>query len=543
MFNKLKVNIKESYAGIFISLCLSFMLFFYEPLNLYSSNIGDFWFDINILFPIIIVWFLLAFLLLSLFFIIVRMINKKVYAFFIFCFLVGTICTYIQGNFLIGSLPSIDGEWINFDTFKTEKIISIILWIVVLGILLFTLWKFKFRIIEKTSMYASLVIILMLSSSFIAILTKDGFFESKGKLVPTIENLNVMSSDKNLIVFLLDSVDSKTFEQELEKSGKKETLLKDFTYYPDTLSGYPFTRNSVPLILSGKWYENERSYSKYYTEVIDESPLFEELENQDFDLNLYEFDLNEYKGDNYDRFQNIKQEFSFDNFQIAKELMKLIMYKYLPYQLKWMARIDTINFGGTRILDDDMFFSSNRRFYDAVLSNDIETVENKNFKFIHIEGAHVPYVYDENLNTIENGTYEQSNDACITIIEAYLNKLKESSSYDNSAIVILSDHGYGDGTKGTNRQNPILYIKGINEHHDYKTSDVKVSYADMVTVFLRLAEGKASDEELFEGINRLTRRYMFYLYDDPSVITEYETNGNAWDSSALKETGKKYVLK
>ncbi len=343
--------IKETYAGILISLCLSFMLFFYEPLNLYSSNIEDFWFDIYQFFPLVLFQFILIFVVLSLFFVIIRSISKKVYSFFVVVSLIGTICSYVQGNFLVDSLPAMDGSWVDFNAFKTEKVISLILWLGVSVILLFVLWKFKFKTYEKVAMYSTLVIIAMLSSGFIPILTKDGFFESKYNIVATYDNFYKMSEDKNLVVLLLDTVDSKTFYNELEKSGKKNELFEDFTYYPDSLAGYPFTRNSVPLILSGDWYENEESYTDYFTKVYDDSKLFKQLQKEDYRLNVYEYELNEYKGDDYEKFENLLVESNIEFDELFKNELKIILYKYLPYQLKWRASIDSVDLSLSRNKD------------------------------------------------------------------------------------------------------------------------------------------------------------------------------------------------
>ena len=110
--------IKESKAGIFISLLISFMLMFYEPLNLFVSSRSDFEFDIYSFFPFILLQTIISFFLLSCFFIITRLVHKNVYKFFIVVFIIVTICTYIQGNFLAGSLPAIDGTYVDFNNFK-----------------------------------------------------------------------------------------------------------------------------------------------------------------------------------------------------------------------------------------------------------------------------------------------------------------------------------------------------------------------------------------------------------------------------------------
>lgn len=538
--NRLKELLKDSYAGIFISLCLCFMLLFYEPINLFASNLSDMWFDIYTFLPIILLQTLIPFLLLSLFFIVVRKINKKFYSILVIFFLIGLLCTYVQGNFLAGSLPAIDGSWIDFDVFKTEKIISILLWLIVSAIIIFSVYKFKFEKMEKVSMYASLIIIAMLSSSIIGLATTKGFFDRKDPITATNLNINNMSSDKNFIIFLVDAVDSRTFNSEVERLGKKEKMFENFTYYPDTLAAYPFTRNSIPFILGGKWYENEQPFRDYVTEDINNSLLFSKLESENYSINLYEYDFNGFDKVSIDRFDNVEKYLSIDLFALLKEEAKVILYKYLPYQLKWRARADTLNMYNARSKSADGLYSGNNaKNYERIKNDELQIVTGNNFQFIHLEGGHVPFIYDANVNVIEDGTYDGNIDACITIIETYLNKLKDNNVYDNSVIVIMADHGYGAINE---RQNPILYIKGINEKHSYRVSDKKISYVDLIPAFNQLIDGDSTDQ-IFNNLDNEERRFLFYLFSDPSLITEQVSKGNAWDSSTIYDTGVTYELK
>ena len=534
---KILVIVKESKAGIFISFVLSFMLMFYEPLNLFVSSRNDFEFDIYSFFPFIILQTIILFLVLSFFFVITRLIHKNIYMFFIVCFIIGTLCTYIQGNFLAGSLPAIDGTFINFDTYKIEKIISMLLWIIVSVIILFILYKYKFEMIEKVIKYASIVIILMLSTSIISFFFSKNFFKNAKLYVSTTDYINQMSNDKNYIIFILDAVDSSTFNAEIEKLNMKEKVFKDFTYFPDTLGAYPYTRNSIPFILSGKWYENERDFSLYMTESIAHSPIINKLESDNYLLNFYEQDLAGYDGKNHERLRNIREVSSFDYKEMFNEELRIIMYKYLPYQLKWRAKIEKSNMSNIKS-NKNIFKYNDVVNYNRFKNDKLEIIDDKNFQFIHLEGAHNPQRYDINLNIHENGTHEGNLDACVTILNTYLTKLRENNVYDNSVIVILSDHGFKPNAVG--RQNPILYIKGINEQHEYKVSDKKVSYVDLQNAFINLADGKKSDE-LFENLDNEERRYLYYEYTKENYIIEMTLKGHAWELNNLKETGKKFI--
>lgn len=143
-----------------------------------------------------------------------------------------------------------------------------------------------------------------------------------------------------------------------------------------------------------------------------------------------------------------------------------------------------------------------------------------------------------NLNVVENGNYQGNLDACITIVEAYLNKIRENNVYDNSAIVIMSDHGWSPIYE--DRSNPILYIKGFNEKHEYLVSDKKISYQDLAIEFTKLIDGYTTDK-LFVDLDNSERRYLFYEFRDEDNLIEYSQTGYAWETSKLIPTGKKYV--
>jgi membrane-anchored protein YejM (alkaline phosphatase superfamily) len=173
-----------------------------------------------------------------------------------------------------------------------------------------------------------------------------------------------------------------------------------------------------------------------------------------------------------------------------------------------------------------------------MLDADITKINNKNFQFIHIVGAHLPFKYDINLNKIEKGTYTNIIDSSITVLEKFLKRLKENDVYDNSVIIVMADHGYGKTIN--DRSNPILYIKGKNEKHNYKVSNIKVSFIDLIPAFKQLINGDKTDK-IFNEVNGQERRYLLYEYTNPDVLIEEIQKGNAWDEDTIVESGKKFI--
>ena len=117
-------------AGL-LSVAAGFMLFLYAPLEIYFNNKYEFWFDFYDLIPLCLlmfavftgVSFLLAF--------IVSKINTRLYHGFLTVYLIAFLCTYIQGNFMIGNLPHLDGSTVDWAQYSGLRIGSVALWVAV----------------------------------------------------------------------------------------------------------------------------------------------------------------------------------------------------------------------------------------------------------------------------------------------------------------------------------------------------------------------------------------------------------------------------
>ena len=306
------------------------------------------------------------------------------------------------------------------------------------------------------------------------------------------------------------------------------------------MAAYPFTRESIPFILSGEWFEEQKSFTDYYNDALNNSKFLEELKNQNYDLNIYESDLNWTDTKALD-VNNIKAiNFAIDKISLYKQEFKYILFKYLPFPLKKYSKVEWIDYKLCRkenLDSNNLFNMDNKVNYD--LLDEVNIQKSNYFQFLHIDGGHYPWDSDSNFNKIENGTYEQKIEASIKIIDKYIKRIKDAKLYDNSVIMVLADHG-NNGYDPVGRQNPILYIKGVNEKHNKLfVSNKKVSYTDLNdSIYYDLLNGKNSSELLPDVQKNRIRRFIWYKdYDE---LYEQFLDGHAWETNKLKNSGKKY---
>ena len=161
----------------------------------------------------------------------------------------------------------------------------------------------------------------------------------------------------------------------------------------------------------------------------------------------------------------------------------------------------------------------------------------------------MPFHFDKDVNEIstDDGSYSQNVQASITIVHNYLEKLKEAGIFDNSAIIVLADHGYRDEDEIdalVGRSNPLLLIKGFHEKHGMETSDLPIAHEDFQDMYQKLLAGNASDQlfDLSEGQQR-TRRFLAFNFNTPELMWEFATKGRAGDFEAMEPTGNQFVLR
>ena len=111
--------------------------------------------------------------------------------------------------------------------------------------------------------------------------------------------------------------------------------------------------------------------------------------------------------------------------------------------------------------------------------------DEKVFTFYYLFGTHSPYHMDERGRLIHSDL-EPTNDTNLTdsatqtagffyLINEYIRQLKELGKYDNTGIIILSDHG--NNVIAEKGHQPILYVRMPGEYHD----DVETDHTPVTT--------------------------------------------------------------
>lgn len=537
--------LKKYKTGIVLALCISFLLTVYAPLELYIFN--DFWFDFSTLLPFCLVLFLISWGMGGCFFCLLGRVGQKPYKVALFIAFLGLVCTYIQGTFLIKHLPPTDGSDIDWSEYWVEDVKTLLLWVIVCGLLfvLFKVLKGKrfYRLVEGSCLFLAATLFV----SIISLVLMKESYKSKDMLVATNKDEFEYSSDTNFVILVLDAVDAGTVSELMRSNPEIQDIFDDFTYYENTMGAYPCTQFSLPFILSGEWYLNDGAKVRYFRRAINNSAFIQSMESQ-YKMGIYSDSIPVVREGNEDRFVNMVTDGDYINSYslFAEGIIKMAGFRYAPFPLKrWcydvVQHMNDVHGLGKQAAEDEIFSWDNRQFYEELETEQFTVTDDKVFKLIHLEGAHVPFRYNKDVEYVEDGTYQGNVEASITIASRYLDKLKENGVYDNAVIIIMADHGYVNEIT-TGRQNPMLFVKGIGEQHTLKISEAPISYEDLQNAYQKLLSGENGDQifDYEEGDVR-QRRYILYDYLKEAYMYEYMSTGHARETDELTFTGNQYV--
>jgi hypothetical protein len=157
--------------------------------------------------------------------------------------------------------------------------------------------------------------------------------------------------------------------------------------------------------------------------------------------------------------------------------------------------------------------------------------------FVHLMLPHSPVLYDRHGYVGKPTSYHKNSEYAVTLMQEFIEKLKELSVYDHSAIFFLSDHGWGD-PKGKyqlsegNRFNSLLLIKGKHRKGELILSNKVVTVPEFRSVIEKISINNGNPTNV--GVSYpLTVKFVQYLgspwtdYKDKNyVIKELIFNGD-----------------
>lgn len=379
------------------------------------------------------------------------------------------------------------------------------------------------------------------------------------------------SSIGNLIHLLPDGLQGDVVRETLEKNPKLAARFEGFTLYTNHLGLYQSTAPALYTILTGEPFDLEKGHeaTRVQNELANKSyqkALFDRGYQLDY-VPIGSYVCPEYVSSCYPRpFNDMKARGYFrhhtDHVVYSLRLLAdLSLFRLAPMFLKEKIHDD----GHWFLADTTMDGSS--PWPDPVLREWLERMtivdDRPVYKWYHFIGGHIPPHWDADCGYLREArkdreSYTAQTYCILNEIAHLLERLKERGIYDQTAIIISSDHGHNiapddlvapplngglyPGMLGSGR--PTLLVKRKNDRTALVFSTAPTSLIDVAPTALSLA-GLASDQPDVSAFTAVERRERYFTpfsipelwSGDPIPFVRYRVDGPVNDGSEWLLTG------
>lgn len=551
---------KKFFLCLCVNLFFAFTVLFFAPFELYVMNKSDFLFSIS---DVTAIMGLLALLYVLLMGAVTLLLPDRFSEPLLSAIFSLTLCCYIQGNFLNSTVGVLDGAAsYRWQDNMGHAVMVLILWIVIFAAP-FLIRRFRRALYMPLLSGVSLVLIMMQLTALIT-LSATTNFEKSVKALST-EGQFTLSSDSNVVVFILDMFDCEFVSNLYRADNSFFDPLDGFTYFDNTTSAFEMTRTALPYILTSIPYLNDVPYETYvdnaWDMVYNNHSLFRILHDDNYDIRIYT-EPTFFGKSSLELIDNTEAEFGKVSVPgLAASMLQLTAFRCLPDMLKnnfWCytndvnAKAFAKNYNYTGYVVDEKgneeYTFDDPHFYQSFLKNGITvTDESKCYRMYHLNGAHAPYYMDENAQrSSEPLTWYEQSKGTMKIVYDYLKEMKALGIYDNSVIILMADHGARTNT-GTfdHVMRPAIFIKpmGAPAFEGYQTSYAPVEQGDIpATIIKELGfDYKPLGKSVFDFKEDEPRtRYAYYMLaspqDDTSYVQQFQINGNSVDINHWSQT-------
>lgn len=529
------VQVKRNIYLLLSILLLVVTVTIFGPLELYFTNFEEFWFTQKDVLIVVCIQMLICAIVLSLIGVILKGKARDLYSGILFA---AGIALYLQGNYANMNYGVLNGEEIDWSAYPVYAILDTLGWILIFAIVI-GLWLYKREWVHKIQIYVSAcVIATQIVTLVILLFTTNVVSGEKSNYYLTNDGIYEVSSEENIIVFVLDGFEDVYFQEMLKEEPEKyNSVFKDFTHFRNASAGGAHTKIGMPAIITGEPYPGEISYEEYIQESFNRDGLYTELKRQNYDVRFYTSSafIPDKTIELVDNQASTGYEVS-SYFQLAGKYGSLTLYKYVPHVLKRFFWLYTGEFDKYKTGSSSEEYKTNDlEFFEGLQEEQLQTVSGENvFRLIHLNGAHPPFILDEYAQPIENGESSiiQQGKGALYIVEKYISQLKQLGIYESATIIVMADHGREKVEHG------ILLVKESNKKKSFAESDAPVSYYDLHSTLFRVL-GINRGPTFFEISEGMRERFFYYNETENGKmrVVECVINGNINDDGVIRETG------
>ncbi len=439
-----------------------------------------------------------------------------------------SIAGYIQVMFLNKGIDQIGVTAEGYIPDADRVIKNTVFWgaaIAITFVITFVCKKKWSKVIQLTTTVLLLVQLVAYGSLFLT--TDDGAFHyAENELCLNMEQQFTISSNENIIVLLFDNLPNEWFEEARATYPDITKGLEDFTYYNNADCNYYGTYPSFIHILTGNPLDLSLSVNDYFKQSWDNArtnAYFDILHSHNYKMNVFSYlsevmtggnslEIAEGKVDNIIEKDDARE---IDKPLLYKTMLKMSLYRYMPEYFKPKFDVQNEQYASIVSYPNNTMQYSNPNFYNTMMEKGLTIDDSSNYFVVnHLNGGH-EFINDANCQYAQDPDRDDTIKGIFLLAEEYINQIKESGSYDDSTIIIMTDHGTGRNAQ------PVFFMKEPHETHDVmQENNAPITYEELVPTIVELLgeDHSAFGKSFHEFKQDEVRHRVFY---DRTYDTEY----------------------
>ena len=473
-----------------------------------------------------------------------------------------SLLIWFQGNVLVWEYGLLDGKNINWDVHGWRGWVDLSIW---LSVIVFSLVFYE-KILMPVIYFAFSIFILQTVFFIYSFSQEKEYLLSKGEPINKPDALVKMadfSKRSNVIHIILDGFQSDVFEEIISNVSYGEyykNKLNGFTFYREHMGVFPTTYMTAPAILSGQIYKNHIPKNEFVHKIYSSKTILNAAINNGFEVDLSSeaHMLSMYKKGPYTNAFVIPDNFHIDRkinkFDDASKLLDLTLFRLLPHFLKKYIYNDQKWLIQPLLLDVNyqrFRYFSHTAFTNFIADNIATQRTSPVYKYFHIMNTHWPMVVNNQCEYVGRTlprnrlTVTAQSKCSLDAVIKILDSMKKNKIFDDSIIVIMSDHGaylppyrYKSEVITDNNNSfkiepwlvaqvtPLMLIKlsGTNTK-PLTTSDVPSSIIDTAATIASILEfneefSGQSILDISTSVSR-ERKHYFYEWKREDWVTDY----------------------
>ncbi len=519
------------FKALLVNGAFAFSVIMFIPFETYLGNAGEFVFEFSSIWHIVATETVVYVFFLTLLQFVFKNKAFDVAVAVVFGLMVAA---YVQSMFLNGSMALMNGGSEEYGI--VASIVNVAVWVIIVAVpVLFAV--FGLKLLKTVMSFGCVLIVGMQAVALVSLLATVEQPVIETRL--TEKGLYDVAPKDNVIVFVLDCFDQDNIDKMLEADETSLDGLRGFTCYDNMTGSYCYTHIAVPYLLSGERIPEYNPSDEQFIEALKKSPYFNGITDKVSSVGIYTED-SRIKGEkSRSKIDNISssENSSLEPASVMVASQKASYYRVLPLCLKkfFNYTADDFNWAVESSKNgDDYYFCSpysdvsmHRTLKKYGLSINKSYTEGS-FRFIHTSGAHEPFRLDRDCNfssTPQNAT--ESSLGTMKIVTEYLKELNRLGVYEESTIIVTSDHGacksYHVDEESELSINPVMLYKpeGVGYDEPMKRSTAPVSHDDIFPTVMD-ALGLDYEHETGMDIDEITEetertRYYYWCRYEPDL--------------------------